>query len=74
MKKTVIPALLFAANLGLAACDKKGEDKAVALAAPATKTRLSVPATPLAEPSVPAPSGNASITPQTLAPTSEQPQ
>ncbi|VFS92187.1 lipoprotein [Pseudomonas aeruginosa] len=47
MKKTVTLALLLAASLGLAACDKKEEDKAAAPAAPATETQPSAPATPL---------------------------
>ncbi|HBO2509760.1 TPA: hypothetical protein L4H96_003903, partial [Pseudomonas aeruginosa] len=46
MKKTVTLALLLAASLGLAACDKKEEDKAAAPAAPATETQPSAPATP----------------------------
>nr|WP_112021200.1 hypothetical protein [Escherichia coli] len=50
MKKTVTLALLLAASLGLAACDKKEEDKAAAPAAPATETQPSAPATPPAEP------------------------
>ena len=49
-EKTVTLALLLAASLGLAACDKKEEDKAAAPAAPATETQPSAPATPLPSP------------------------
>ncbi|MBT8765231.1 hypothetical protein [Metapseudomonas boanensis] len=44
MKKTLSLALLLAASLGLAACDKKEE--AQAPAAPATETQPSAPAAP----------------------------
>ncbi|MGH8434269.1 MAG: hypothetical protein ACRERX_07250 [Pseudomonas sp.] len=52
MKNTLSLALLLAASLGLAACDKKEEDKAQVPAAPATETQPSAPAP---EASAPAP-------------------
>ncbi|WP_137817236.1 MULTISPECIES: hypothetical protein [unclassified Pseudomonas] len=61
MKNTLSLALLLAASLGLAACDKKEEDKVQAPAAPATETMPSAPApeatTP--QPSTPAPAAPA---------------
>lgn len=49
MKKTLSLALLLAASLGLAACDKKEEDKIQAPAAPATEAQPSTtaPAAPV---------------------------
>ncbi len=58
MKNTLSLALLLAASLGLAACDKKEEDKAQAPAAPATETQPSAPA-PEASTPAPAPPATA---------------
>lgn len=57
MQKPLTYALLLAAALGLAACDKKEEDKTQAPPAPATETQPSAPApeTDMPQPSAPAP-------------------
>jgi len=63
MKKTLSLALLLVASLGLAACDKKEEDKAQTPAAPATEVQPSAPAAPAApEPSAAQPSETAPAT------------
>ncbi|RJG09671.1 hypothetical protein D3879_16480 [Pseudomonas cavernicola] len=54
MKNTLSLALLLAASLALAACDKKAEENVQAPAAPATETMPSAPA-PEVQPSTPAP-------------------
>ena len=61
MKKTLSLALLLAARLGLAACDKKEEEKTQVPAAPATETQPSTPApeTTMPQPSTPAPAAPA---------------
>ncbi|AYC33327.1 hypothetical protein D3880_13630 [Pseudomonas cavernae] len=61
MKNTLSLALLLAASLGLAACDKKEEDKAQVPAAPATETQPSAPAAP--ETTAPQPSEAAPAAP-----------
>jgi hypothetical protein len=50
MKKTLPFALVLVAGLGLAACDKKEEEKSQAPVAPATEAQ---PAAPTAEPPLP---------------------
>lgn len=57
MQKPFAYALLLAAALGLAACDKKEEANTQAPAAPATEAEPSAPApeTTMPEPSEPAP-------------------
>lgn len=74
MKKTVTLALLLAASLGLAACDKKEEDKAAAPASSGYRDPAERSGYSPAEPSAPAPSSDTPATPQTPAPTPEQPQ
>ncbi|SDG26500.1 hypothetical protein SAMN05216603_10149 [Pseudomonas benzenivorans] len=72
MKKTLSLALLLAASLGLAACDKKEEEKTQVPPAPATEAQPSAPApeTTMPQPSTPAPA--APVTPAEEQPAENQ--
>lgn len=72
MKKTLSLALLLAASLGLAACDKKEEEKTQVPPAPATEAQPSAPApeTTMPQPSTPAPA--APVTPAEEPPAESQ--
>ncbi|MCY1225225.1 hypothetical protein D9M71_81740 [compost metagenome] len=72
MKKTLSLALLLAASLGLAACDKKEE--AQAPVAPATESQPSAPAPTPAPETAPAPSAPEAPAAPDTAPSEEQSQ
>jgi PBP1b-binding outer membrane lipoprotein LpoB len=72
VQKPFTYALLLAAALGLAACDKKEEEKTQVPPAPATETQPSTPApeTTMPQPSTPAPA--APVTPAEEQPAENQ--